>query len=144
MSHDFYYPYCDAGRFVGGNSYRGTHTHSTVGFHRSSASRIPGFGVFTQASADMYILGYGNTGTHGLTPIDVALVGLSLDDESITVLTLVYVVLVERFSDAKAVTGLTPVNVELVGPSSHAKVVASLMPVNVALVVLSTDVEAVV
>ncbi|KAH0675659.1 hypothetical protein KY285_023460 [Solanum tuberosum] len=55
----------DVGRSVGGNSHIGTHTHGTVGFHGSSASRIPGFGVFTQASADMCIPGFGNTGTHG-------------------------------------------------------------------------------
>ncbi|KAG5605232.1 hypothetical protein H5410_026724 [Solanum commersonii] len=287
----------DVGRFVGGNSHIRTHTHGTVGFHRSSVSRIPGFGVFTQASEDMCIPGYGNVGTHGhgvdginmaftgdvifredeypfkynltefpetslinppemfvyddqhtpillpampatpsvigvtpelpltptaqaplslpsevtiptnnepsprrssrsskqlgwlhgffhtvasslshpdlcstahlisiyisyasislayfqslcnfsaisLTPIDVALVGLSLDDGAVTGLTLVYVVLVDLFPDAKAVTGLTSVDVELVGPSPHAKAIAGLMPVNVALVVLSTNVEA--
>ncbi|WMV12190.1 hypothetical protein MTR67_005575, partial [Solanum verrucosum] len=55
----------DIGRSVGGNSHIGTHTHGTVGFHGSSASITPGSGVFTRASADMCIPGYGNTGTHG-------------------------------------------------------------------------------
>ncbi|KAG5581561.1 hypothetical protein H5410_052188 [Solanum commersonii] len=59
-----------------------------------------------------------------LTPVNVALVGLSLDVEEIV--------------------GLTPIDVALVGLSPNVEAIARLTPVDVALVGLSTDVEAII